>query len=220
MQPNLKKAFETTMIDRIINDVPKMPDHIFSEEFEKKMWKLIYGNKFHTVHRTTKRRIFTYIMVAIIAAVITACSVEPLREFFKKFFMEVFGTHTTVQYIEDDEVPDFIEDIYMITTPTDFELTYQDKVNEWSPLVGWEYRQDNYYIFFTQYVKSKYDIDVNTENHKLEYIEINGNDGYIIDLGNNEYYISWENGDYVFDIIGNIDKKELVFVANSVKKVE
>ncbi len=221
MQPNLKKAFETTMIDRIINDVPEMPDHVFSEEFEKKMRELIYGKKFRAVHRSTKQRIFTYIMVAIIAAVITACSVEPFREFFKKFFMEVFGTHTTVQTFSDNiNTPTSIKDVYMINVPNGFDIVYKDDIFEWSPFIAYIYRKDNDYIFFNQFLKSEYDVNINTENRPLDYIEINGNDGYIVDLGNNEYYISWDNGDYIFDITGNISKDELIKVANSVQKVE
>ncbi len=221
MQPNLKKAFETTMIDRIINDVPEMPDHVFSEEFERKMRKLIYGSKLHTVHRNTKRRIFTYIMVAIVAAVITACSVEPFREFFKKFFMEVFGTHTTVQTFSDNlNAPTSIEDVYMIDVPNGFDTVYEDEIFVWSVCAHYEYQKDTDYIFFNQYIKSKYDVNVNTEDRPLDYIEINRSDGYIVDLGNNEYYISWDNGYYIFDITGNIGKNALIETANSVQKVE
>lgn len=54
----------------------------------------------------------------------------------------------------------------------------------------------------------------------MDYIEINGNDGYVVELGNNEYYISWDNGDYIFDITGNIGENALIEMANSVQKVE
>ncbi len=221
MQPNLKKAFETTMIDRIINDVPEMPDHVFSEEFERKMRKLIYGSKLHTVHRNTKRRIFTYIMVAIVAAVITACSVDPFREFFKKFFMEVFYNHTVVQSDNYDEAPNEITDIYKITNvPNGFELTYEDDVFDCMPFVVSEYRNGNKYILFTQYVKSKYDLNVNTENYSMEFIKIKNYDGYIIDYGDDKYYLTWDNGEYIFSINSNIGRNSLINVAKSVQKVE
>lgn len=51
-----------------------------------------------------------------------------------------------------------------------------------------------------------------------ENIIINGYNGFIVDLGNNEYYISWDNGDYVFDITGNIGKNALIEVSQSIQK--
>ena len=51
-----------------------------------------------------------------------------------------------------------------------------------------------------------------------ENIIINGCNGFIVDLGNNEYYISWDNGDYVFDITGNIGKNALIEVSQSIQK--
>lgn len=37
MQPELKKEFENTFAICIIDNVPDMPDHVFSKQFEKKM---------------------------------------------------------------------------------------------------------------------------------------------------------------------------------------
>ena len=135
--------------------------------------------------------------------------------------MEVFSTHTTVQtFSENINAPASIEDVYIIEVPNGFDIVYKDEIFELTAYVHHEYFKNNDYIFFNQYVKSEYDVNINTENRPLEYIEINGNDGYIVDLGNNEYYLSWENGDYIFDITGNIGKSALIDVANSVQKVE
>lgn len=51
-----------------------------------------------------------------------------------------------------------------------------------------------------------------------ENIIINGYNGFIVDLGNNEYYISWDNGDYVFDITGNIGENAMIEVSQSIQK--
>ena len=223
MQNNLYRAFEETAVSRIIEKVPQMPDHRFSRKFERKMKRLIrYGcNEPTHYHKITVKRLFVCITVALFAAVVMAFSVGAVRDFFKNFFMEVFGTHTTVQYAEKSKTPDFIEDVYTITVPKDFELVYQDEIYEYSPYVGYMYSDDEKnYIIFNQYTQNAYDVNVNTENRTLDYIEINGNDGYIVDLGNNEYYISWDNGDYIFILTGNVGKNALINVANSVKKVE
>lgn len=223
MSNNLYRAFEETAVSRIIEKVPQMPDHKFSRKFERKMKKLIrygYREPVH-YHKVTVKRLFICITAALIAAIVMAFSVGAVRDFFKNFFMEVFGTHTTVQTFSDNiNIPTSIKDVYIIDVPNGFDIIYEDEIFEWSTYVHYEYRKDNDYIFFNQYVKLKYDVNVNTENRPLNYIEINGNDGYIVNLDNNEYYISWDNGDYIFDITGNISKNKLIEVANSVQKVE
>lgn len=223
MSNNLYRAFEETAVSRIIEKVPQMPDHKFSRRFERKMKKLIrysYREPVH-YHKFTVKRLFICITAALIAAVVMAFSVTAVRDFFKNFFMEVFGTHTTVQTFSDNiNAPNSIEDVYIMDVPNGFDIIYKDEIFEWSTYVHYEYRKDNDYIFFNQYVKTKYDADVNTENHSLNNIEINGYDGYIVDLGNNEYYMSWDNGDYIFDITGNVGKNALIEMANSVQKVE
>ena len=223
MQNNLYRAFEETAVSRIIEKVPQMPDHKFSRKFERKMKRLIrYGcNEPTHYHKITVKRLFVCITVALFAAIVMAFSVGAVRNFFKNFFMEVFSTHTTVQtFSENINAPASIEDVYIIEVPNGFDIVYKDEIFELTAYVHHEYFKNNDYIFFNQYVKSEYDVNINTENRPLEYIEINGNDGYIVDLGNNEYYLSWENGDYIFDITGNIGKSALIDVANSVQKVE
>lgn len=221
MSNNLYRAFEETAVSRIIEKVPQMPDHKFSRRFERKMKRLIrYGYREPVrYHKITLKRLFICITAALIAAVIMAFSVGAVRDFFKNFFMEVFGTHTTVQTFSDNiNAPASIEDVYIINVPDNFILAnnFESEI-----YISSAYRTDeDDYIFFNQYAKSEYDVNVNTEEHPLDYIEINGSDGYIVDLGNNEYYISWDNGDYIFDITGNISKDELIEAANSVQKVE
>lgn len=221
MSNNLYRAFEETAVSRIIEKVPQMPDHKFSRRFERKMKKLIRCGYREPVryHKITLKRLFICITAALIAAVIMAFSVGAVRDFFKNFFMEVFGTHTTVQTFSDNiNAPASIEDNYIINVPDNFILAnnFESEI-----YISSAYRTDeDDYIFFNQYVKSEYDVNINTENRHLDYIDINGNDGYIVDLGNNEYYISWDNGDYIFDITGNISKDELIRAANSVQKVE
>lgn len=223
MQNNLYRAFEETAVSRIIEKVPQMPDHKFSRKFERKMKRLIrYGcNEPTHYHKITVKQLFVCITVALFAAVVMAFSVGAVRDFFKNFFMEVFGTHTTVQtFSENINAPTSIDDVYMIDMPNGFDTVYEDEIFVWSVCAHYEYQKDTDYIFFNQYIKSKYDVNINTENRSLDYIEINGNDGYIVDLGNNEYYISWDNGDYIFDITGNVGKNTLIDIANSVQKVE
>jgi len=220
MQDNIKFAFENTVQIRIIKNIPKTPDHVFSKIFTRKMEYLLKKGKPISNKKIHIKKAVVCAAAAIAAALLMASTVGAVRDFFKNFFMELFKTHTTVQSADYSEAPLSIENIYTIKVPEGFEKIYEDELYDWSPYIGFEYCNDDKYLSFTQYVKSKYDVNVNTENHTLKYIQICGSDGYIIDLGNDEYYISWDNGEYIFDLTGNVGKNQLIIIAESVQKAE
>lgn len=218
MQTKLQKAFENTALECIIDTVPKMPDHTFSKGFEKEMNSLIKNGKPVEMRRISPKKMYICIIAAIIAACLMTLSVGAVRDFFKNFFMEIFSTHTNVQSNDIEKTPEHIINKYVINISSDFNLTdafESDIFNKYE-----YYDSYDHYVFFTQTVKSIYDVNINTEEHNLSYIEINDSDGYIIDLDNNEYLITWENNNYVFDITGNVGKNQLIELAESVQKVE
>ena len=82
---------------------------------------------------------------------------------------------------------------------------------------------DNSFSLITDYDgndEQAFDVNVNTEDRTMEYIEINGCDGFIVDISNEVSYISWDNGEYIFEISGSIGKNELISVAETVQKAE
>lgn len=214
MDKQLKKAFEETLEARIISTVPDMPDHRFSPQFERKMKRLAGGG---APKKLTVRRLFICVTAALIAAALAASSVSAVRDFFKRFFTETFRTHTAVQSADTAEAPETIEVVYTIDVPEGFETEDAFMSDIFCNTV---YRNNSEYIYFSQNVKSGFDVNVNTEDRTMEYIEINGCDGFIVDIGIDEAYILWDNGEYVFEMLGNIGKSELISVAETVQKAE
>lgn len=214
MDKQLKKAFEETLEARIISTVPDMPDHRFSPQFERKMKRLAGGG---APKKLTVRRLFICVTAALIAAALAASSVSAVRDFFKRFFTETFSTHTAVQSADTAEAPETIEAVYTIDVPEGFE-TEDSFVSD--IFCNKTYVNNNKHIYFSQNVKSAFDVNVNTEDHTMEYVEINGCDGFIVDIGIDEAYILWDNGEYVFEMLGNIGKSELISVAETVQKAE
>lgn len=214
MDKQLKKAFEETLEARIISTVPDMPDHRFSPQFERKMKRLAGGG---APKKLTVRRLFVCVTAALIAAALAASSVSAVRDFFKRFFTETFSTHTAVQSADTAEAPETIEAVYTIDVPEGFE-TEDAFVSD--IFCNKTYVNNNKHIYFSQNVKSAFDVNVNTEDHTMEYVEINGCDGFIVDIGIDEAYILWDNGEYVFEMLGNIGKSELISVAETVQKAE
>ena len=74
-------------------------------------------------------------------------------------------------------------------------------------------------ISFYQYLKAGYAPNLNTENHELEPITVQGYEGFKLVIGD-YVYIAWDNGDYILTIDGFISENELIKMAESVQKVE
>lgn len=196
--------------------------HTFSKKFERKMARLIRQQKsfYFPMIRTPIRRTVTIMVTVIIILSATVISVSALREAFVRFITEIFDTYTEVQTIQDDTAPESFEDIYVITNiPDGFEIVFQnDNITE-APALITEYRNSQQRIIFSQYIKSRYNVNVNTEGYEMVRIDINDNEGFMIDMVD-DYYIAWDNGDYIFEIDSNVGKDILTDMVNSVQKVE
>ena len=227
MKSNLYIAFERTAVERIINNIPQMPDHTFSKRFERKMKKLIRQGYREPAkhHKITPKRLFVCITAALIAAVIMIFSVGAVRNYFRNFLMKKFETHTDVQTIENNNTPLDFTDKYEITADmSDYELLdLSETIFDRTYL----YRNEHYKIIFTQSIKEYYDVAINTEGYEMEGISINGYDGFYLDMYN--HYgksVTWDNGDYILSIFATYDDKydfskdELITLAESVQKVE
>lgn len=202
------------------SEIDRTP-HKFSKEFEDKMNKLM--GKPMITKRLTFKRVLTYIMVAIITAVVVTFGVAAIREAFTKFITYIFDTHTGVISITDETAPLDFTDVYEISSDlSDFDLVDFSE-NEFNR----EYLYENEHItmYFRQYIKEYYDISENTEGYDMELININGMEGYYIDMyGINAEKITWDNGDYIisifvfYDDMYKIGKSEMIEYAKSVKK--
>ena len=59
--------------------------------------------------------------------------------------------------------------------------------------------------------------NTNTENYEVEYLTINENDGYFINMFEGENEVVWVRDGYLFYLWGKIDKNIAVFLAESLK---
>ncbi len=197
-------------------------DHVFSESFNKKMDKLIkrQNKPYYKLINTAGKRAACIIAVILIASFSTIMSVDALRNAFKDFFMSIFSTHSEITAIDDlcTSSPDTIQSIYEITYDLNqYQIDYEDFTNLSRNIV---YRKDNIYIDYYQYVKSEYNMGLNTENATISTIDINGYEAVYYFDNNGHHNLIWDNGDYVIMISSNIGKSELMGIAKSVQKVE
>lgn len=223
MNDQLKEALKDVM-DKQYDEILANADtgHVFSENFERKINKLIrQQNKpyYHFIN-TVAKRVACILVIIVVASFTTIMSVEALRNAFKNFFINMFSKNSDIVAVEDDteSYPDKIEDIYTITYDlSDFNIDYEEYDDLSTAMV---YTKDSYAVFYKQYVVSEYDVNRNTEDAEISHVNI-GDVEAIYFKDNNEYYnIIWNNGEYVFDINTNLGENVLIDIANSVKKVE
>lgn len=219
MESNFRLALRKAMISECEALIPaEIPYHEFSAGFEKKINRLLKHGK----PALSFKKLGIFIAIAAIVAVLAAVGTGAFESLFKQFSFEHHETHTVVKSTDTEGAPRVIEELYMFDVPEGFECSYTEEPAEWMPFINHFYQNEaeNKYLNFMQTVKNKYNVNVNTEDRVMEYIAINGHDGYIIDLWDNEYLISWDNGDYILEIIGNLGRDGMIRLAESVKVVE
>ncbi|MCH5204749.1 MAG: DUF4367 domain-containing protein [Oscillospiraceae bacterium] len=97
-------------------------------------------------------------------------------------------------------VPEGFELIETNSSPIDVYTLYENSLTKHT-------------ITLRQWVKSSYAINYNTENHILEYVTINGQEGLCVDFSDDKHNSSlvvWDNGDYVIEVLADLDKDSII----------
>lgn len=119
------------------------------------------------------------------------------------------NTHLTIANIEGS--PQTIEYKYaLVSVPEGFELIEADSslTNSYLLYMNTTTKQT---IALSQWVKSHYAPHFNTERRTLEEINVNGKKGLYVDVGSEsevKTLLTWDNDDYIIEILADIDKKE------------
>lgn len=218
---NFKKALYAALTpeyEKILSE--QKTEHEFSSKFNKDMQKLVKRRRkpYYKLINTVGKRVACIIIAFLVASSVTILSVEALRNAVADFFVSIFEKFSTVQPIEDDSAPLIIEDIYEITYDlNEFTIDYEE-YDDYSRYIT--YIKDDIAIFYEQYTKYMYDVNINTEDAEISTLIINGHEAIYFQNNHQYYNIIWDNGDYIISLLSNIDKDILIDIAESVKKVE
>lgn len=224
MNEMFKRALAEALIPEYESSVPQTEtEHEFSPEFEKKMNMLIRRQKkpFYMLVNTASKRVACVVACVALASSVAVMSSSALRGGFADFFMDIFTDRSVVTPAESDaEAPATIEEKFGITYDlSDYQMTCYES-DEHS--VRCAYEKEGYAIDFEQRVKSNFEnIMLNTEGaEEIETISINGYEAMYFCNYLDYHYILWENEEYIFMLISDIGKNELIDIAESVQKVE
>ena len=209
--------------EAIADSIPdNLPEHKFSLSFRRREKAVLKAyrrsQKNHTEFSYTPPKMHTkmkYLWLAIILAAITVLTGSFLVWYhISGFTFKREQTNSTV-YADSAETPKtVIEEIYYIPESSGIEL---DRRTVISGAVLTTYNMGNSRIILSQTLVAD-KMQVNTEGYIIEPTQINGYDGYFIQMGEDNAYVSWAMDGYVFSITSNLDKQKAIELAQAVTK--
>lgn len=197
----------------------------FSEKFENQMKKLINRREkpYYVLINTAVKRVAMIILAAVITVVSTTIGIAAIYQPFADFIMEIFDDHTLFRPNHSNQtsstdplaewksyIPSYIPEGFEV------EMEYKDILD--SSIMYTDGKG-----FFFQINQSYYDggtqIAIDTENTTIEDVYIGNVKGvYYENKGERTLMVLYKNSH--IDIYGNIDKKELINIANSLNLEE
>mgnify|MGYP000868619133 CR=1 FL=1 len=185
-------------IEILEKEVVSTEPHVFSNEFNRKMDKLLNFSKkpyFNFVNTVGKRA--AVIIIAFITALsITTFSVKAFREPVVNFSISVYEKFSNILFHADE--PEYLPDGYNLKENNNFgnviEIIYSNRNDD---------------LFFEQYIISSTQIGADTEGTDIEMLTVDGKE---ILFYNNKGVnrIIWTDGSYGYKVIGVIDKYEIM----------
>lgn len=226
---NLKEACrlaEESIAKQEIARVSEMPNFETSEDFDKRVNKIIRQNKnekqtsqTENTPRATRRATRVFILVAALIAIfsVTATAVNPLHERIRNFFVETFSSGSLIQFDDSNSVRGTLYSEYTYI-PKGYELV-EKKSSDASERMLYKNDAGNEVVC----VSRKNDPSLSSadsENLKAEEILINGYTA--IYMGNDDFsQVMWSNGEYNYSISSNepLSQRELIKIAESRENV-
>lgn len=205
-------------------DLSSYENYEFSEGYLNKKEKLIKNQSriYYPLIKTTGRRIASAIIVAAIMGTTTVAAYAPARNAIKNFFLRIFNDHSvvSVQYDSEDigDHKSRIEKQYSITVPENFVLDESESVST-SSHIGLRYYSENKSesIYFDQYTADSYFSYYDNERGNFKTSLDKFENEFMIYTNNDFINILWDNGEYIFELSGNLSEFEIMDIYYSIE---
>lgn len=197
------------------------PVHHFSLRHRRNMRRLFAAR--YSVPSTERRpRLCRRTVAILVAAIFLALvAVSGAAYFIGSFVMREHNDNTQLTAAGIAESPETIEQLYYISALPEGYSVVDSYSDECESVVKYQLGDDvNNTITFTQLVRSEFDNHLNTESYQFESVTISGYDGLLIDWSSEDYTcceIVWDNGEYIFTLVGNLNKTDITKLAESTK---
>lgn len=215
----LSQAFIEVLTERV-PDLSDVPDHVFSERFEKRMQKLIRREAMHpwAVSHTLARNLIAAAVIIILLFAL-CMSVGAIRNSIFKFFREHFETHDDIVFEMPEKTE--IEADYVITAlPEGFALKNEEITNLFIRR-SYEDAEGNY-ITLNQILSMSNGLSVDNERSKHTVMEIDGRGVYILALEDMVSFV-WDQDGFVFQLAvswENVTVDDAVLIFRSIQQAD
>lgn len=205
-------------------DLSLYENYEFSKDYLNKKEKLINNQSriYYPLIKTTGRRIASAIIAAAIMGTTTVAAYAPARNAVRNFFLRIFNDHTVVSVQHDSkDIGDHkskIEKQYSITVPEGFVLDESESVST-SSNIGLRYYSENKSesIYFDQYTADSYSSYYDNERGHFKNSSDKFGNEFMIYKNDDFISILWDNGEYIFELSGDISESEIMDIYYSVK---
>lgn len=191
--------------DSFSTDLPK---HKFSKKHNKVINDIIYGKQDKKI-KLSKGTIKVLLIAAVLLAIATTAFAIPQS---REYIVDKFSNHSEYNVV-DKKKSKRVKSLNVKYIPAGFEK-------------GDDYFSRDFYIknyknvdksFVVQKFALSGSVGFDTEHYETENIKINGIDAVYYRSNNNEKGIIFNDGNYIYIISGNIEKDELVKIAQNVE---
>ena len=195
-------------IEKWLQTLPEeAPEYKFSEKYNKFRVKLFDKMRSEKYHRFTKRATVAIIVAAILFAMAVATLAATVG---KDFILKYFNGYAEVEVIDSENAVN-VDSLTIGYIPDGFIKTDEfisDSTTTYS------YSESDKWFTVTK-VKLDSGMTFDEEN-QIERITIN-NVEYLYSYSSDANNLLWNNGQYSFNLIGNLDKDQLLKIAESVR---
>lgn len=195
-------------IEKWLQTLPEeAPEYKFSEKYNKFRVKLFDKMRGEKYHRFTKRATVAIIVAAILFAMAVATLAATVG---KDFILKYFNGYAEVEVIDSENAVN-VDSLTIGYIPDGFIKTDEfisDSTTTYS------YSESDKWFTVTK-VKLDSGMTFDEEN-QIERITIN-NVEYLYSYSSDANNLLWNNGQYSFNLIGNLDKDQLLKIAESVR---
>ncbi|MGJ0848506.1 DUF4367 domain-containing protein [Tissierella praeacuta] len=209
------KSAENIMIDSLPKEEALF--HNFSKGFQKKMNKLIRQERRSPFIKTFvnySRKVAIIFLIFISIAFATTMSVEAYRVRFFEVVIEVWEEFTSIIFKEKQNIDDGkLIPVNSTYIPDSFKII-EHEINSYEQFIYWQ-NDEGIEIMFEQAKITANSIITDTEGIDIEELLI-GEQKIIYFTNKNVNQIYWNDSNYIYAIISEYDKNELLKMVESI----
>ncbi len=173
--------------------------------------------KLYAVHiRFSRRTVLAFLMIILLATISACAAIKIIGD----FLYEVHEDNTQLRVADAGGAPEFIEDIYEITAlPEGYVCTTETFIKIIHTYIFTK-ESTGETLTLCQMAKPSYNGHYDNEGFILQDIKIDGQPAIFIDYSEDDTIcglLIWDNGEYIFELVGYYTKDELIDMAKSIK---